>query len=359
MLCEEGAPMTTHPVSAARDAVLVTGGAGYIGSHAVLALRDQGRSVVVLDDLSVGHRSAVPAGVPLIEGDVGDQERVIDLFARYGVGTVMHFAGSIVVSESVEQPLAYYRNNTVNSLALIEACARAGIGRFIFSSSASVYGMPDRQPIDEDAPTQPINPYGVSKLMTEWMLRDAAAAHGLRYVALRYFNVAGADPQGRSGQRSREATHLIKIAAQTITGQRRELNIFGDDYDTPDGTCVRDYLHVSDLAEAHIAALAHLERGGDSQILNCGYGRGHSVREVLAMVERVSGRSLPTRVAPRRAGDPPALVASAARIGRVLGWTPRHADLEGIVASAIAWEERLMTEQAAGLEPHAPESRVR
>lgn len=358
MLCEGTTTMPSHPAPTSGDAVLVTGGAGYIGSHAVLALRDQGRSVVVLDNLSTGHRIAVPAGVPLIEGDVGDQGMLTDLFARYGVGTVMHFAGSIVVSESMEQPLAYYRNNTVNSLALIEACARAGIGQFIFSSSAAVYGMPDRQPIDEDAPTQPINPYGVSKLMTEWMLRDAAA-HGLRYVALRYFNVAGADPLGRSGQRSRVATHLIKIAAQTATGQRRELSIFGDDYDTPDGTCIRDYLHVSDLAEAHIAALAHLERGGNSQVLNCGYGRGHSVREVLAMVERVSGRPLSMRVGPRRAGDPPALVASATRIGQVLGWTPRHADLEGIVASALAWEERLVMERAVELEPLAPAPHVR
>ena len=327
--------------------VLVTGGAGYIGSHVVLALRDQGRDVVVLDDLSTGRRSALPDDVPLVEGDVGDKALLADVFARHGVGTVMHFAGSIVVPESVERPLAYYRNNTVKSHALIEACIEAGIGRFIFSSTAAVYGMPERLPIDEQTPTKPINPYGSSKLMTEWMLRDSAAAHdlrppGFRYVALRYFNVAGADPQGRSGQVSRVATHLIKIAAQTVTGQRAELQIFGDDYDTADGTCVRDYIHVSDLADAHVAALRHLEAGGASEVLNCGYGRGYSVREVLAMVERVTGKPLPMRIGPRRAGDPPALVAGVERIDRTLDWTPRHADLETIVASALAWEEWLV-----------------
>jgi UDP-glucose 4-epimerase len=322
--------------------VLVTGGAGYIGSHVVLALRDQGRAVVVLDDLSTGRRQAIPDGTALVEGDVGDKALLAGTFARHGIGTVMHFAGSIVVPESVERPLAYYRNNTVKSHALIEACVEAGIGRFIFSSTAAVYGMPDRLPIDEQTPTRPINPYGSSKLMTEWMLRDSAAAHPLRYVALRYFNVAGADPQGRSGQVSKVATHLIKIAAQTVTGQRAELQIFGDDYDTADGTCVRDYIHVSDLADAHVAALRHLEAGGASEVLNCGYGRGYSVREVLSMVERVTGRPLPMRIGPRRAGDPPALVAGVERIGRTLDWTPRHADLETIVASALAWEERLV-----------------
>lgn len=329
-----------------RDSVLVTGGAGYIGSHVVLALRDGGRPVVVIDDLSTGRRAAVPDGVPLVEGSVGDGALVARTIAAHGVGTVMHFAGSIVVPESVERPLDYYGNNTVNSLALIEACRQAGIGRFIFSSTAAVYGMPEVMPIDEEAPTAPINPYGRSKLMTEWMLRDADAAHGLRSVVLRYFNVAGADPAGRSGQSARVATHLLKIAAQAATGQRPELQIHGDDYPTPDGTCVRDYIHVSDLAAAHVAALVHLEAGGGSRTLNCGYGRGYSVREVLDMVETVLGRPLPIRIGPRRPGDPPALVAATARIGRELDWTPRFADLRTIVETALAWERTLVESEA-------------
>ncbi|MCG5238971.1 UDP-glucose 4-epimerase GalE [Azospirillum doebereinerae] len=332
----------TSRETAPRETVLVTGGAGYIGSHVVLALRDAGRAVVVVDDLSTGRRAAVPDGVPLVVSSAGDAELVAATIAAHGVGTVMHFAGSIVVPESVEKPLDYYRNNTVNSLALVGACVASGVERFIFSSTAAVYGMPDAMPIDEEAPTRPINPYGRSKLMTEWMLRDTAAAHGLRYVALRYFNVAGADPAGRSGQSSRLATHLLKIAAQAATGQRAEIQVYGDDYPTPDGTCVRDYIHVSDLAAAHVAALVHLEAGGDSQTLNCGYGRGYSVREVLDMVETVLGRPLPVRTAGRRAGDPPALVAGTERIGRTLDWTPRHADLETIVRTALAWEEKLV-----------------
>jgi len=325
----------------AGGAVLVTGGAGYIGSHVVLALAEAGRRAVVLDDLSSGRRAAVPKDVPFVEGDAGNGLLVTDVIARYGIGTVMHFAGSIVVPESVRLPLDYYRNNTLNSHALITACVRAGVGRFIFSSTAAVYGMPDRLPIGEDTPTVPINPYGASKLMTEWMLRDAAAAHGLRYVALRYFNVAGADPQGRSGQVSKIATHLIKIAAQAVTGQRPDIQMFGGDYPTPDGTCVRDYIHVSDLASAHVAALHHLEAGGDSQALNCGYGRGYSVREVLTMVEQVTGQPLPVRMAGRRDGDPPALVADVGRIRRTLDWAPRHDDLETIVRTALDWERRL------------------
>ncbi|MBP2232963.1 UDP-glucose 4-epimerase [Azospirillum agricola] len=332
----------TSRETASRETVLVTGGAGYIGSHVVLALRDAGRPVVVVDDLSTGRRAAVPDGVPLVVGSAGDADLVAATIAAHGVGTVMHFAGSIVVPESVEKPLDYYRNNTVNSLALVGACVASGVERFIFSSTAAVYGMPDTMPIDEEALTRPINPYGRSKLMTEWMLRDTAAAHGLRYVALRYFNVAGADPAGRSGQSSRLATHLLKIAAQAATGQRAEIHVYGDDYPTPDGTCVRDYIHVSDLAAAHVAALVHLEAGGDSQILNCGYGRGYSVREVLDMVETVLGRPLPIRIAGRRAGDPPALVAGTDRIGRTLDWSPRHADLETIVRTALAWEEKLV-----------------
>ncbi|MBP2316555.1 UDP-glucose 4-epimerase GalE [Azospirillum soli] len=327
-----------------REPVLVTGGAGYIGSHVVLALRDAGRPVVVIDDLSTGRRAAIPDGVPLVEGSVGDPDLVARAIADHGVGTVMHFAGSIIVPESVERPVDYYRNNTVNSLSLIDTCLRIEVGRFIFSSTAAVYGMPEVMPIDEDAPTRPINPYGRSKLMTEWTLRDVAEAHGLRYVALRYFNVAGADPAGRSGQSSKVATHLLKIAAQAATGQRPEIQIYGDDYPTPDGTCVRDYIHVSDLASAHVAALDHLEAGGESRTLNCGYGRGYSVREVLDMVETVLGRSLPIRTAGRRAGDPPTLVAKTDRIGEALNWTPRFADLKTIVETALAWEEKLLAE---------------
>lgn len=324
-----------------RDAVLVTGGAGYIGSHVLLALLEAGRRPVVLDNLSTGSRNLAPEGVAFLEGDIGDVALVTDTLFRYKVGTVMHFAGSIVVPESVEKPLDYYRNNTLNSHALIAACVATGVERFIFSSTAAVYGMPDGLPIDEAAALRPINPYGASKLMTEWMLRDACSAYGLRHVTLRYFNVAGADPAGRSGQISKVATHLLKIAVQTATGQRNEIPIFGDDYPTPDGTCVRDYLHVSDLAAAHVAALGHLEAGGDSVTLNCGYGRGFSVREVLAMVERIAGRSLPTRVVARRAGDPPSLVAGVERVRRTLNWTPRFNDLGLIVSTALAWEERL------------------
>ena len=330
-----------------RKTVLVTGGAGYIGSHVVLALLDGGWPVVVVDDLSSGRRAAIPPGVPLVEGDVGDADLIARVIQEHAVGTVMHFAGSIIVPESVERPLDYYRNNTSNSLALIEACRQAGVDRFVFSSTAAVYGMAEATPIDEDAPTRPINPYGRSKLMTEWMLRDAAEAHGLRSVVLRYFNVAGADPQGRSGQCTRVATHLLKIAAQAATGQRADIQIYGDDYPTPDGTCVRDYIHVSDLAAAHVAALAHLEAGGGSQTLNCGYGRGYSVREVLDMVQTVLGHPLPIRVGPRRPGDPPALVAATSRIGHSLDWAPRHADLRSIVESALAWERKLVEEKVA------------
>jgi len=330
-----------------RTTILVTGGAGYIGSHAVLALRAAGRVPVVLDDLSTGNRALVPDDVPFVQGSVGDSALLAEVIERHAVSAVMHFAGSIVVPESVTQPLAYYRNNTVNSHALIEACVRGGVERFIFSSTAAVYGMPETLPINESTPTRPINPYGTSKLMTEWMLRDTAAAHNLRYVALRYFNVAGADPEGRSGQSSPVATHLIKIAGQAAVGRRDSIQMFGDDYDTPDGTCVRDYIHVSDLAEAHVLALRHLEGGGGSLTLNCGYGRGYSVREVLDTVARVAGKPLPVRTAPRRAGDPPALVAAAARITETLGWQPRHADLETIVRHALAWEKRLAEADAA------------
>jgi UDP-glucose 4-epimerase len=319
---------------------LVTGGAGYIGSHAVWALVDAGRDVVVLDDLSTGRREALPKGVPLIVGSVGDRNLVERLLAEQGVSTVLHFAGSVLVGQSVSDPLGYYANNTVNSHALLQACIAVGVKNFIFSSTAAVYGMPETQPIAETAPTKPINPYGASKLMTEMMLRDTGAAHGLGHVILRYFNVAGADAQGRTGERRPMATHLINVATQVALGKRPLIEIFGEDYDTPDGTCIRDYIHVSDLADAHLKAVEHLERGGDSLTLNCGYGRGASVRDVLSQVEAVAGRKLAIRPAPRRPGDPPRLIAAADRIRDRLGWQPRYDDLAAIIRSALDWDRR-------------------
>lgn len=328
------------------DTVLVTGGAGYIGSHAVLALRAAGRAVVVLDDLSTGDRGLVPANVPLIVGDVADAERVGSLLRDHRVGTVMHFAGSIIVPESVADPLKYYRNNTAASRSLIEACVTAGVGRFIFSSTAAVYGNPPTRMVTEQTPTAPVSPYGWSKLMTEQMLADVAAAYpSFRSIALRYFNVAGADPAGRAGQVTPNATHLIKLACETALGRRDALNIFGTDYPTPDGTCVRDYIHVSDLADAHVCALEHLERGGDSLVLNCGYGRGYSVRQVADAVDRVLGRPLSKREAPRRAGDPVELVADSTRLRDLLGWRPRLDDLDLIVRHALEWERRRASAQ--------------
>ncbi|UEM22919.1 UDP-glucose 4-epimerase GalE [Skermanella mucosa] len=327
--------------------VLVTGGAGYIGSHAVLALKDAGFPVVVFDNLSTGIRSAVPDGVPLIEGDIADTEHVAEVIRGFQVGAIMHFAGSIVVSESVEKPLKYYRNNTQNSLGLIETCVRLGVKHFIFSSTAAVYGEPEAYPIDEESPTRPINPYGQSKLMTEHMLRDASAAHGLNTGILRYFNVAGADPAGRAGQNTPAATHLIKVAVQAALGLRPAISVFGTDYDTPDGTCIRDYIHVSDLADAHVLALRHLVRKGGNLLVNCAYGRGFSVREVLKAVEKVIGRPLPVNDAPRRAGDPPALVAKADRIHQLLGWKPAHDSLEEMVETALAWERRMAEDTKA------------
>jgi UDP-glucose 4-epimerase len=321
--------------------VLVTGGAGYIGSHVVWALNDAGYQVVVLDDLSSGRREALPASVRLIVGDVGDRRLVESLLRANAIGAVMHFAGSILVAQSMEDPLGYYANNTLNSHALIAASIAAGVTSFIFSSTAAVYGVPAVQPITETAPTTPINPYGASKLMTEIMLRDAAAASGLNYVILRYFNVAGADPAGRTGECRPTATHLINVATQVALGRRPVLSIFGEDYDTPDGTCIRDYIHVSDLADAHVRALDHLERGCASQILNCGYGRGVSVREVIDKIGQISGWHLPTQSAPRRPGDPPKLVAAADRLRAVLDWRPRHDDLGVIITTALAWEQRL------------------
>ena len=328
--------------TAERFTVLVTGGAGYIGSHAVLALRDAGWPVVVVDNLVTGFRWALPDDVPLVEGDVGDTALVGRAIAEYGVGAIMHFAGSIVVPESVSDPLKYYGNNTAASRNLIEVAVRGGVRHFIFSSTAATYGAPEEVPVREDAPTHPINPYGASKLMTEWMLRDVAAAHPMNYVALRYFNVAGADPQGRTGQSTAGATHLIKIAAEAATGKRDHVSVFGTDYDTPDGTGVRDYIHVSDLASAHVHALQKLvDDPGASHVMNCGYGRGFSVQQVLDAVDRVTNLKLDRRVGPRRPGDPAALVADNARILATLPWRPERDDLELIVTDALAWERKL------------------
>jgi len=327
--------------------VLVTGGAGYIGSHMVLGLLDRGEDVVVLDNLSTGFEWAVPSPARLVKGDVGDGALIATLIDRHKVEAVVHFAGSIVVPESVADPLGYYLNNTVKSRSLIEACVKAGVMRFIFSSTAAVYGIPATNPVFEDGRLDPISPYGTSKLMTEWMLRDCAAAYGLNYVALRYFNVAGADPGGRAGQSTERATHLIKVASQAALGQRERLDIFGRDYDTPDGTCIRDYIHVSDLIDAHLKALDHLRDGGGAGVFNCGYGRGSSVLEVIGAVERVVGHRLNVRDMPRRAGDPPMLVAGAKRVRSLLGWEPRHDDLDFIVKTALDWEKRLAKRNAA------------
>lgn len=319
-------------------AILVSGGAGYIGSHVTLALLEAGYQPVVVDDLSTGCRELVPAGVPFIHANVGDASRMAEVFAAYDIGAVIHLAGSIVVPESVSDPLRYYANNSAVSRSLIETAVKAGARAFIFSSTAAVYGEPPAGPLTEDTPTRPINPYGRSKLMTEWMLADTWAATGLPYVALRYFNVAGADAQGRSGQSSPRSTHLIKVACEAILGTRDVFTLYGDDYDTADGTCVRDFIHVSDLANAHVLALGYLLKGGASTVMNCGYGRGFSVREVLRTIERVAGCPVPTVVAGRRDGDPARLVSHAERIRDLLGWRPSQADLDQIVASALAWE---------------------
>ena len=322
--------------------ILVTGGAGYIGSHVVLALRDAGHSVVVIDDLSTGRRQAVPDDVPLVVGDVADEGCVSEILARHSPGAVMHFAGSIQVEESVSDPLKYYRNNSSASRTLIAACVGGGVERFVFSSTAAAYGIPESVPVDETARLAPINPYGHSKVMTEQVLRDTGAATGLSYAILRYFNVAGADPAGRTGQATPNATHLIKVACEVATGARRGMAIFGTDYDTPDGTCVRDYIHVTDLADAHVRVLDWLTGGRRNGTFNCGYGRGYSVREVLAAVEKVYGRELAVSNSPRRAGDSPELVANSALIRRETGWTPRHDDLETIVRTALEWERKLV-----------------
>ncbi len=326
--------------------VLVTGGAGYIGSHVVLELLDAGEKVVVLDDLSTGFRWSVPPEADFAAGDVADQALVSRLIDEHGIDGILHFAAKIVVPESVTDPLGYYLANTVKSRALVETAVRKGVMNFIFSSTAAVYGNSDEIPLHEHLPPAPINPYGRSKLMSEWMLQDAGQAHGLKYVALRYFNVAGADPKGRSGQSSPVATHLIKVAAQAALGQRPHLDIYGTDYDTPDGSCIRDYVQVNDLATAHLAALDHLRAGGGRTVMNCGYGHGASVLEVVDVVKRVSGVDFPVRLAERRPGDPAALVAKVDRI-RGLGWTPKYDDLGTIVDQALRWERKLAERKAA------------
>jgi UDP-glucose 4-epimerase len=321
-------------------AVLVTGGAGYIGSHMVLELLDAGEEVVVLDNLSTGFRWAVPQEATLVVGDVGDPTLVSHVIDEHGVDSILHFAAKIVVPESVTDPLAYYFNNTVKTRALIETAVAKGVKNFVFSSTAAVYGNAEAPLLTEDMPLAPINPYGRSKLMSEWMLQDAYTAHGLRYAILRYFNVAGADPKGRSGQSTPQATHLIKVASQVALGQRPYLDVFGTDYETSDGTCVRDYIQVNDLARAHLVALEHLRNRGDSAIMNCGYGHGASVLEVVDIVKKVSGVDFEVRLSPRRAGDPAQLVAKVNRI-RSLGWEPQHDDLEEIVDQALRWERAL------------------
>ncbi|MBR2537685.1 MAG: UDP-glucose 4-epimerase GalE [Hyphomicrobium sp.] len=327
--------------------VLVTGGAGYIGSHMVLELVDAGENVVVIDNLSTGFRWAVAPAATLVVGDIADTDLVKKTIQANGVTAIIHFAGSIVVPESVADPLYYYSNNTAKSRGLIQCAVETGVKQFIFSSTAAVYGNPQENPVTETASPAPMSPYGSSKLMTEIMLADTANAHDFRFVALRYFNVAGADPQGRSGQSTPKATHLIKVACETAIGKRAQMEVFGTDYPTPDGTCVRDYIHVKDLARAHVAALAHLRNGGQSNIFNCGYSKGFSVHEVIAAVKRVSGANFNVKLSPRRAGDPAAIVAASAKIRSELGWTPEHDDLDTIVAQALAWEKRVDALKAA------------
>ncbi|NDV86926.1 UDP-glucose 4-epimerase GalE [Aurantimonas aggregata] len=324
-------------------AVMVTGGAGYIGSHMAWKLVEAGEKVVVVDRLSTGFEWAVPAEAELVVADIADQDRIERAMREHGVDAVIHFAGSIIVPESVLDPLAYYRNNTVASRSLIESAVRSGVSNFIFSSTAAVYGSPSEIPVREGAALAPESPYGTSKLMTEMMLRDTAAAHDLRYAALRYFNVAGADPEGRSGQSTESATHLVKVAAEAATGKRDHLSVFGTDYPTPDGTCIRDYIHVSDLVDAHYLALRRLRAGGGNLVANCGYGRGYSVLEVINAVKRVAGHDFEVRREERRPGDPVAIVANADLARRELGWSPRFDDLETIVAHALRWEEILRT----------------
>jgi len=326
--------------------ILVTGGAGYIGSHVVRQLGEAGEDVITLDNLCTGFADAVTFG-ELVVGDTGDAALLDKLFATHDIDTVMHFAAHTIVPESVADPLKYYRNNTASSRTLLEAATKHGVRNIVFSSTAAVYGIPDGGRASEDSPTQPINPYGTSKLMTEWMLRDLAAAGGPGYVALRYFNVAGCDPGGRIGQSTPKATLLVKVACEAATGRRPDLAIYGTDYPTPDGTGVRDYIHVEDLATAHLDALTYLRNGGSPAVLNCGYGHGYSVREVLAAVERANGAPLRIREEPRRAGDPPELVAVANRVREVLGWEPKFDDLDTIVTTSLEWERKIASQDAS------------
>ncbi|MBL0226010.1 MAG: UDP-glucose 4-epimerase GalE [Geobacteraceae bacterium] len=323
------------------EKILITGGCGYIGSHVTRQLSEAGRTVVVYDNLSTGFRDALTHGEELIVGDLSDRERLEAAFLEHRFTTVLHFAAAIIAPESVSLPLKYYGNNTRNTLGLLETCVKHNVRRFIFSSTAAVYGFPDGGVASEESALTPINPYGTSKLMSEWMLRDVSAAHGLQYVALRYFNVAGADPQARMGQRTPEATHLIKVACQAALGIRESVGIYGTDYPTPDGTGIRDYIHIEDLASAHLKALEYLEKGGIPTAMNVGYGRGSSVREVLEVVREVSGVNFRTVEAARRPGDPASLIAQADRIGRLTGWLPEHDDLRRIVSDAWRWESRL------------------
>ena len=321
--------------------VLVTGGAGYIGGHMVLALLEAGDEVVVLDNLSTGFRWAVPEAVELVVGDFGDAELVSDLLARRGISSIAHFAAKIVVPESVAEPLVYYDNNTAKARTLIQCAVEAGVQDFVFSSTAAVYGDPESNPVREDAPLRPVSPYGRSKLMVEWMLEDVARAHGLRAAILRYFNVCGADPAGRAGQSTPNATHLIKVAVQAALGFRSGMEVFGTDYPTRDGTCLRDYIQVSDLIQAHLDALARLRAGKGNIVCNVGYERGYSVLEVIETVKRVSGVDFPVKLSPRRPGDPAAIIAGAERARTQLGWRPRCDDLDAIVRQALDWERRL------------------
>ena len=334
--------------------VLVTGGAGYIGSHMVHALVDAGESVAVVDNLSTGFSHFLPEGTPLYIGDAGDENLVEGVIRSHNVDAIIHFAGSIAVPESLRDPLGYYRNNTGTTRNVLASAVKCGVKTFIFSSTAAVYGNPERTPVSEDAPTRPLSPYGTSKLMTEIMLRDTAIAHGMNYVVLRYFNVAGADPQLRCGIAVPGATHLLKVAVEAATGQRAKLDVFGADYPTPDGTCIRDFIHVSDLAQAHRAALDYLRRGGRSETFNCGYGHGYSVLEVIEAVRRVSGRTFAVNQAPRRPGDIMAMVAETARIRAALAWTPQFNNLDTIAAHALAWEQKLLAERAAGQREAVP-----
>lgn len=325
--------------------VLVTGGAGYIGSHTVLALAEAGEDVVVIDDLSTGFSAYLPEGVPLFIGDAGDENLLEGVIAQHNIESIIHFAGSVVVPDSMRDPLGYYRNNFTTARNLLNVAVKRGIDRFIFSSTAAVYGDPDQVPVPEHAPTRPLSPYGSSKLMTEIMLHDVAVAYGMQYVTLRYFNVAGADPQARIGLATAGATHLLKIAVEAATGQRAKIDVFGTDYPTQDGSCIRDFIHVTDLSLAHRSALAYLRNGGASTTLNCGYSRGYSVLETIDAVRRVSGRSFAVQYAPRRPGDIMTMVADTSRIRSLLDWKPQYDDLETIAAHALAWEDKLFRER--------------